>query len=119
MSTSSSDWESRGLGDGHLVEAGDAAREPLNELVELIVWQYPVDVAVGGRKIGRKVVTPKEDLERTSPPDEPGEASRRGGARYSTDANLELPENGLLTGEPDVRGQDKLAARASGSSMNG
>jgi hypothetical protein len=95
------------------VEGCDSAREVVDEVVELVVGDCPVDVPVPLGKFTVEVVASDQDLQSAPSSDQASQVRRWAPSGSGTDTDLELTEYGPLAArEADIGGEGELAARA-------
>ena len=99
-----------------MVEGRDSAREAVDEAVELLVRNGPVDIPLSLSEFTVEVLTPDEDLQGSPPSDQTRQTGGWAAPGNGADTDLELPEHGPLAAcEANVGGERELAARAARS----
>src|SRR5262249_45278074 len=75
---------------GALVKGRDAAREDVDRVFDLRVWNEPVHIAILRRERRRYVVATEQDLHRSAAPDQTAQTRHRTSTRHGADTDLEL-----------------------------
>ena len=100
--------------DRVVVEAGESRGDRVDLVVEPVVGDRPVDVAVLLRARSVEIVGDEQDLERPATTDQAREPGHRTAAGDDARTDLELAEQRVLArGEAQVAGQHELASGAS------
>src|SRR5216684_6695259 len=107
------------VGDGPLVEPGDAPGQRVHEVVQLGVGHRAVDVAIALRQVAGDVLAAEQNFQRAAAPDQAWQAGHRSAAGYQRRTYLPLRQNCLLCAcETHVTRERQLAADAGCATSN-
>jgi hypothetical protein len=97
---------------GHLLERRDAPCKRVGELLDLLIGDQAVHVAILGSQRGGNVIATEQDLQCAPTSDQAPQSGHRPPTGDRADAHLELTQHGLLRREPDIGSQRELAPGA-------
>src|SRR5438128_2010122 len=98
------------------IESRQPPSKPVDEVVQFVVGDSPVDPPVAFGRDRVVVVAADDDLERTGAAHQRGKAFDRASPGKDPDADLRLTEDGVLDArEPQVAGESELASSAAHS----
>jgi hypothetical protein len=102
-----------------MIELGDPSGYFLDLVVELLVCDQPVHVAVPFRARPVKIAGREQDLERARATDQAGESDQRPAVRDDIGPELRVAEQRVLTRrEAQIAGEDELDSRAARTSAH-